>query len=200
MPTRPALEIWFEFASSYSYLSVARLEPLAEAAGIDVRCRPFLLGPIFAAQGWDTSPFVLYPAKGRYMWRDMERRATLYGLPFLRPERFPQNSLLAARIATVAAGEGWCLPFARAVYHAEYADGRDISEEPVIRDLLARIGQPADEVIARALSAENKLLLRRSTEEAEQRGVFGAPTFLVGTELFWGDDRLDDALAFAASI
>lgn len=199
MSTKPALEIWFEFASSYSYLSVARLEPLAETAGIEVRCRPFLLGPIFGAQGWDTSPFIIYPAKGRYMWRDMERRAALYGLPFRKPGRFPQNGLLAARIAVIAEQEGWCLPFARAVYHAEYADGLDISEEIVIRGLLANIGRPADELIARALSAENKLLLRQSTEEAARRGVFGAPTFTVGDELFWGDDRLEDALAFASS-
>ena len=200
MPSKPALEFWFEFASTYSYLSVARIEPLAEAAGVEVRYRPFLLGPIFAAQGWNTSPFVLYPVKGRYMWRDIERRAALYGLPFRIPDHFPQNGLLPARIALIAADEGWCLSFARAVYNAEYAEGLDISEESVIYGLLSSLHQSADQIISRASAEKNKLLLRDSTEEAGRRGVFGAPTFIVGEELFWGDDRLEDALAFAASI
>ena len=71
----PALDFWFDFASTYSYLAAARIRPLAAAANVQVRFRPFLLGPIFKAQGWDTSPFNLYEAKGRYMWRDMERLA-----------------------------------------------------------------------------------------------------------------------------
>ena len=92
----PVLDFWFDFASTYSYLSAARIRPLAAEAKVRVRFRPFLLGPIFKAQGWGTSPFNLYEAKGRYMWRDMERLAAGLGLPFRRPDPFPQNSLLAA--------------------------------------------------------------------------------------------------------
>ncbi len=75
MPNRPVLDFWYEFASPYSCLSALRIEKLAEDAGVTLRWRPFLLGPIFAAQGWNTSPFALYPSKGRYMWRDTARRA-----------------------------------------------------------------------------------------------------------------------------
>jgi hypothetical protein len=98
----PALDFWFDFASTYSYLAAVRIGSLAVKASVDVRFRPFLLGPIFKAQGWDTSPFSIYQAKGRYMWRDMERQAADLGRPFRRPDVFPQNSLLAARVATQA--------------------------------------------------------------------------------------------------
>src|SRR3984885_9787109 len=94
---RPVLDFWFDFASTYSYLAARRIGPLAAEAQVEVRFRPFLLGPIFKAQGWDTSPFNVYPAKGRNMWRDLERLSEDAGLPFRRPEPFPQNGLLAAR-------------------------------------------------------------------------------------------------------
>ena len=101
------LDIWFEFASTYSYLTVARAEPLLQAAGVAFEWRPFLLGPIFRDKGMDTSPFVLDPVKGAYMWRDLARRADRYGLPFTRPAHFPMNGLTAARIMTAARAEPW---------------------------------------------------------------------------------------------
>jgi len=98
----PRLTFWFEFASTYSYLAAARIEPMAKMAGVEVAWRPFLLGPIFQAQGWKTSPFNLFKAKGENMWRDMERQVQKYGLPSpMRPDEFPQNGLLAARLATI---------------------------------------------------------------------------------------------------
>ena len=103
----PALDFWFDFASTYSYLAVGRIGPVAAEAGVEVRFRPFLLGPIFKAQGWDTSPFNLYSAKGHNMWRDLERLSEDFGLPFRRPEPFPQNSLLPARVALVGLQQGW---------------------------------------------------------------------------------------------
>src|SRR5215475_14160686 len=96
---RPVLDFWFDFASTYSYLAAMRIGPLAQKADVRVRFRPFLLGPFFKAQGWTTSPFNLYPAKGRHMWRDLERSCAELQLPFRRPDPFPQNSLLAACVA-----------------------------------------------------------------------------------------------------
>ena len=95
----PALDFWFEFASIYSYPAIMRIGPLAAASGVAVHLRPFLLGPIFQAQGWNSSPFVLYALKGRYAWRDVERVCAELSLPFRRPEAFPQSGLLAARVA-----------------------------------------------------------------------------------------------------
>src|SRR5438874_9790669 len=103
----PALDFFYEFASSYSYITAMRIAPLAKNAGVTLRWRPFLLGPIFKAQGWDTSPFSLYPAKGRYMVRDCERQCADLRLTFRLPEPFPQNSLVAARVALVGLEEGW---------------------------------------------------------------------------------------------
>jgi 2-hydroxychromene-2-carboxylate isomerase len=195
---RPRIELWYEFASTYSYLSVMRVEKVAAAAQVEVAWRPFLLGPIFRAQGWNDSPFNVYPAKGRYMWRDMERLTAGYGLPFRKPSVFPRNGLLAARIALAAEPEGWCPDWTRAVFTAEFAHDRDIAEPAVLAGLLETLGQDPAAVLARAESAENKTLLREQTERAQARGIFGAPSFVVDDELYWGNDRLGDAIAKAA--
>jgi len=192
------LEFWYEFASTYSYLSVMRIEEVAAAAGVEVVWRPFLLGPIFTAQGWNDSPFNLYPAKGRYMWRDMERLAAGYGLPFRRPSAFPRNGLLAARVALVAAAEGWCPDWTRAAFSAEFAADRDIGDPAVVSGLLETLGQEPGPVLARAGAEENKVALRAQTERAQALGIFGAPSFVVGEELYWGNDRLGAAIAQAA--
>jgi 2-hydroxychromene-2-carboxylate isomerase len=128
----PRMDFFYEFASTYSYIATMRVAPLAEAAGVILRWRPFLLGPIFKAQGWDTSPFNLYPAKGRYMLRDCERQAAALGLTFRLPEPFPQNTLLAARVAVVGLEDGWGEEFSRRVYRAQFAEGRQIGEAQVI--------------------------------------------------------------------
>src|ERR1700691_2135728 len=103
--TVPSLDFWFDFASTYSYPTAMRIVPLPSTAGVTVKFRPFLLGPIFKAQGWNTSPFNLFPAKGRHMWRDVERICAALKLPFQRPEPFPQSSLLAARVALLGLGD-----------------------------------------------------------------------------------------------
>ena len=185
-------------ASTYSYLSVMRVEKVAAAAKIGVTWRPFLLGPIFRAQGWNDSPYNLVPAKGRYMWRDVARLAEGYGLPFERPSLFPRNGLLAARVALVAEPEGWCADFSRAVFAAEFAHDRDIADPAVLAGLLETLGQEPAAVLARAESAETKTRLREQTERAQKLGIFGAPSFVVDDELYWGNDRLGDAVAKAA--
>lgn len=191
-----ALEFWFEFASPYSYLSAMRIEDLAQTFGVQVHWRPFLLGPIFAAQGWPDSPFNIYPAKGRYMWRDMARRAAKWGITFQRPSHFPQNGLLAARVA-LAALDGKSGPeFCRQVYLHQFASGRDIADPATIVSCLEASGE-GSELLQTALTDLIKQKLHTQTDAAQRAGLFGAPSFLIGTELFWGDDRLEDALAFA---
>ena len=195
--SRPSLEFWFEFASTYSYLSAMRIDDAAKKKGVEVRWRPFLLGPIFAGQGWQTSPFNIYPDKGRNMWRDMERRAAAYGLAFVQPDPFPQHSLLAARLTVAGLEEGWGEAFARGVYEAEFAHGLNISRETVLEGILFKAGADPDAAFARAGSDETKAKLKAQTEEAISRHIFGAPTFMVGEELFWGDDRMDQAFDWA---
>ena len=195
----PVLEVWFEFASSYSYPGVARVESLAAAAGVPVAWKPFLLGPIFRAQGWNDSPFNLYPAKGRYMWRDLERVCARQGLPLRRPSVFPRNGLLAARIACAAAEAPWCPAFVRGVYHANFVEDRDIAEPAVLGAILDALGVSGAEVVAGAASSQAKTALRQQTETAAERGIFGAPSWVVAGELFWGNDRLEEAIAWATT-
>jgi 2-hydroxychromene-2-carboxylate isomerase len=192
------LQFWFEFASTYSYPAAARIEAAASDAGVRVDWKPFLLGPIFKGQGWTDSPFNVYPVKGRYMWRDLERLCAKYALPFRKPTQFPRNALLAARVACLAADQAWCASFVRAVYHANFAEDRDIAAAETIGAILETLGQPAHAVLGAAQQADNKDGLRQQTEAAITLGIFGAPSFVVGRELFWGNDRLDDALAWAA--
>jgi 2-hydroxychromene-2-carboxylate isomerase len=197
----PALDFWFDFASTYSYPAAMRIAPLAATAGITVRFRTFLLGPIFKAQGWDTSPFNLYPAKGRYMWRDLERLCADLSLPFHQPETFPQPSLLAARVALVGLAESWGEEFCRAVFRAEFGEADRIDDIATIARLLTRLGVAPDDVLAKAQSDPIKTRLRDETQTAQQLGIFGAPSFVTPDgELFWGNDRLEQALAWAADI
>ena len=192
------LEFWFEFASTYAYLSASRIETVAQAAGVELAWRPFLLGPIFAQQGLDDSPFNVFEAKGAYMWRDCKRLADGYGIPFERPSVFPRNGLLAARVAMVGARDGaaWLPTFTRAVYHAEFAEDADIASRDVIEPLLAAQGVDAAAILERAAADDNKRALREQTDRAAELGIFGAPSFTVGRELFWGNDRLGDALGW----
>jgi 2-hydroxychromene-2-carboxylate isomerase len=195
----PALDFWFDFASTYSYPAAMRIAPLAATAGVTVRFRPFLLGPIFKAQGWDTSPFNLYPAKGRYMWRDLERLCARLNLPFCQPDTFPQPSLLAARVALVGLAHRWGEDFCRAVFRAEFGEANRIDDLATIARLTARFGVDPGDVLAEAQSEPVKTRLRDETQTAQQLGIFGAPTFVTADgELFWGNDRLEQALVWAA--
>lgn len=189
------LEFWFDFGSTYSYLSAFQIEGVSD---VPISYKPFLLGPIFNQQGWDDSPFNIYPAKGRYMWRDMERRCAMHGIPFTKPSRFPRNGLLAARVACLASdsSEAWLPDFVRAVYRANFGEDREIGDAWEIRAILDSLGQPGADIIERVQTPENKQRLRDQTRRAGEIGIFGAPTFAVGGELFWGGDRLEDALAW----
>ena len=192
------LDFWFDFASTYSYPAAMRVALLARQSGVMVRFRPFLLGPLFKAQGWPTSPFNLYPAKGRYMWRDLERICFDLDLPFRQPEPFPQNSLLAARVALVGLSSSWGEEFCRGVFRAEFGDGRQIEDPTIIGDILSQLHIEAAPVLEAARAEANKAALRAQTEEAKQLGIFGAPTFVTADgELFWGNDRLERAIAWA---
>jgi 2-hydroxychromene-2-carboxylate isomerase len=197
MSQSPTLAFWYEFASTYSYPAALLVEERAVAKGVRVQWRPFMLGPIFKSQGWSDSPFNLQPTKGRYMWRDMERLCARHGLAWKRPSLFPRNGLLAARIAIqVEEDAAQVAAFSKAVFRANFAEDRDIADPALIAAILKDLALPAS-LLEQAASHEVKESLRRRGEEAVELGLFGAPSFLVGRELFWGGDRLDDALNWA---
>ncbi len=189
------LEFWFDFASPYAYVSAMRIEEWVSAVGIRVRWVPFLLGPVFKAQGWETSPFNLYPLKGRYMWRDVERLCNRGGLSFVRPEKFPQNALLATRLAVAGSEQEWLIAFCKRLLHEEFGRGKDISGRPAIESILGEFADDASLWLERARSPETKALLHERAAEAKRKRIFGSPSFITGDdELFWGDDRLEQAI------
>lgn len=193
------IEFWFEFASNYSYLSVMRIEAAAAKRGVAVRWKPFLLGPIFRSLGWNNSPFVLQKAKGDYVWADMTRQCRKHGLPWQRPSVFPRASLLPARVALVGAEQPWMGDYCRRIMTLNFVDDREIDDLQQVTEVLDQLGLPAQTILDPAQSESNKLKLRQQTEAAQHKGIFGAPTFFVGEEMFWGDDRLDDALVSASA-
>lgn len=191
-------EFWYEFASTYSYPAAMRVADLAAARGVTLVWRPFLLGPIFAAQGWRDSPFNLFPVKGRYMWRDLERICAARGLPFRRPDPFPQNTLLAARVALALEGDARAA-FTRTVYAAEFGEGLGIADRDRVAGLIAALGLDPEATVAAAESDANKAKLKSECARALELGIFGAPSLVTGDgELFWGDDRLEQGLDWAA--
>ena len=196
---RQTIEFWFDLGSNYSYLTAMRIEALASACEVDVAWKPFLLGPIFQSFGWESSPFVLQKQKGAYTWKDMERQAHKYGVAWKKPSTFPRRAILPTRVALVGRNEKWIGDFVRATMARNFVEDKDLDTEDAVREVLSSINLNADLVIAQAQSDENKQRLRRATESAASLGIFGAPMFFVGDEMFWGNDRLEDALAYANS-
>jgi len=198
-PQPPSIEFWFDPGSVYSYLSVMRIEETAQRAGVAVRWQPFLLGPIFDALGWKAPPFVVQKEKGAYVWQDMQRQCRKYGLPWRRPTVFPRRAVLPTRIAVLAAGEPWQSAWCREIMRLNYGEDRDVDTPEVATGVLERLGLPAARILEAAVGDENRQRLRAATQRASERGIFGAPTFFVGDEMYWGNDRLDDALEAAAA-
>jgi 2-hydroxychromene-2-carboxylate isomerase len=190
------IEFFFFHGSTYTYLTVMRIEKLAEAAGIAVRWRPFDVRAIMIEQ--NNVPFRGKPVKMRYMWRDIERRAARYGLPFVRPPQYPVDpENLANRVGVLAAGEGWGPEYTKALYRAWFLEDKAPGDPAHLAALLRELGRDPDAVVARANDEAIRAAYAASTDEARRRGIFGSPSFLAGDEIFWGDDRLDDALDWA---
>jgi len=194
----PEIEFLFEFGSNYSYLSVMRIEDEARRRSVRIIWKPFLLGPIFRALGFENSPFVLQKEKGAYVWRDMARQCRKYGLRWTQPSTFPRLGVLPLRVALIGVDKPWIGAFCRQVMELNFARDEDINHAEQLAPILTQLDLPAADILEQAQSEPIKTLLRQQTDQARSKGIFGAPTFFVGTEMFWGNDRLDDALLFAS--
>lgn len=204
MSTPPSIEFWYEFASTYSYPAAMRIQSKADAKGVRVIWRPFPLGPVgFAQQGLKDSVFNTVPVKGRYMWRDLARTCHREGLAFVKPSVFPRNSLRAARIAFLGEDQEWIGRFTRDVYNANFVHDRDIASREVLGHILSELGLDAEGILAAANERAHKDAFKLRAQEAMALDIFGAPSFIVrnggASELFWGFDRLDQALDWAVS-
>jgi 2-hydroxychromene-2-carboxylate isomerase len=190
------IDFWFTMGSTYSYLSVMRLAEVERAHDLKFRWRPFHL--LLILQDMKHVPFADKPAKSRYMWRDIERRAVMYGLPARLPAPYPAKQSIAANlIAIVGMREGWGVDFVRAAYRRWMQEGEETGSEPNVSASLRDIGLSPDRVLALANGKQANDLLLSETEAAKQLGIFGSPTFVVGKEIFWGDDRLEDAISWS---
>lgn len=192
------VNFWFEYGSTYTYLTVARIRKLAQTQGVKVHWKPFLLMPLMLEQGMNQGPFLPYPRKIEYMWRDIERRAAEHGIPYSRPSLYPPEEVLtSARLGVLGCREGWGEQFTEKVFALHWTENRLIGTEDNIRTSLESVGQDPTQAIERARTSENKAALKAQTEEAKRLGLFGSPSFLVDGELFWGDDRLEPAFEWA---
>jgi 2-hydroxychromene-2-carboxylate isomerase len=198
--TQPSLDFFYDFASPYACLSALRIRALGQASKVSLRWRPFLLGPIFRAEGLSDSPLNVFPLRGAYARRDVARRARRYGFEVHFPSTFPRHSVLASRVALVALSQGWGETLSEALYRAEFQEDRDIASAEVVGAVVAGLGQSAERVLSLAETPEVKGALRAQTEAAQGLGIFGAPSFLTQGELFWGDDRLEEALNWARGV
>jgi 2-hydroxychromene-2-carboxylate isomerase len=188
-------DFWFTMGSTYSYLSVMRLVELERSTGIQFNWRPFHL--LVILQEMKHVPFADKPAKSAYMWRDIERRAAMYGIPASLPAPYPaKQSIVANLVAIVGMRQGWGVDFVRAAYRRWFQLGQETGSEPNVSESLRDIGQEPEAVLALANAPDAKATLMAETDVAKGLGIFGSPTFVVGSELFWGDDRLADAISW----
>ena len=189
------LEFFYDFVSPYSYLASTRIEAEVAKVGGAVRFRPFLLGGVFNATG-NKAPIEV-AATGPYLQTDCSRWAKRHGVPFAWPARFPVLTVQPLRAAFAAEKLGKLVPYSHAMFRAYWVDGRDISDASVVEDVATKAGLPGAALIAEAPGY--KEALKAQTQEAVDRGSFGAPTFFVGQEMFVGNDRLDFAVEALAS-
>jgi 2-hydroxychromene-2-carboxylate isomerase len=187
---RPLVEFFFDYGSPFSYLADTQIPGIAARTGASIVYRPMLLGAVLKATG-NSSPMAV-PAKARYMARDLERWANRYGVAFQRsPFPFLGNTLRLMRGAVASQKLGVFDRYHPAVFSAAWGNRLDLGDEKVLRAVLLRADIDASELLRSIDDQGTKEALRRATELAVERGVFGAPTFFVGDEMFWGNDRLD---------
>src|SRR5688572_829404 len=192
---RSGIEFWFAIGSTYTYLSVMRLPQVERASGIPFHWRPFNVREIMVEQ--QNVPFSTKPVKRAYMWRDVERRAGMHGLPFKGQPPYPLKDLARVnRIAALAANEGWVAEYAQAAYRCWFSGHLDPSSDEGIRRVAGDLGKDVQLIMDAASRDISKQELDRLTQRARELGLFGSPTWVTKNELFWGDDRLEDALAW----
>ena len=189
------LEFWFGYGSTYTYLTVMRIEGALHGKGVDLAWKPFNLTVVMREKGFPKGPFIDRPDKLAYMWRDLERRARALALPYRKPVQYPVDSQTTVRVGYLAASEGWCNQFSRRVFQLNFLEGNPIGATGNLESALRDIGKDPESTIRRAHEPDIEEGLEKETRIALERGIFGSPNFLVGDELYWGDDRLEEAIS-----
>ena len=188
------IEFWFSIGSTYTFLSVTRLKDVERKFNVKFSWKPFSVRKIMLAM--DNVPFPpTKQVKVDYMWRDIERRAKSYGFEAKVPAPYPLKEFdLANRIAVIGMQEGWCSDYVCETYRRWFVDGLEPGSEPNVSQSLREIGQQPKKVLELAAYETTENAYQSQTEQAKSKRIFGSPTFIVNGELFWGDDRLEDAV------
>ena len=189
------IDFFYFFGSVYAYLSVMRIQALADAAKVAIRWRPFDVRFVMKE---NNVAFRTETLKVPYMWRDVERRAATHGIPFVKPPIWTTDpDLVHNRVGVVAAQGGWGGAFTVASFKAWYLDGMALGDRSCLEHVLKPLGKDVEAVLAQASSERIAAIYHEETAIARSHGVFGSPSFVVDGEMFWGDDRLEEALAWA---
>ncbi len=183
------VEYFFDYVSPFAYLADTQLRALAERSGAEIVYRPFFLAGVMQAA--KITPPINSPNKGAYMMTDIRRWVERYRVPLNPNPHFPVNTLHAMRAAVAAIGDQRFGDFHRAMFSGVWVEGKNLADEEVLRGAIDAVGLDGAAILARSKQAEVKDALRRNSDEAVERGAFGAPTFFIGEEMFWGNDRLD---------
>lgn len=194
------IDFWFSIGSTYTYLTVSRLNELSEQEGLVFNWHPFSVRKIM--MDMDNIPFTppSKKIKSDYMWRDIDRRASFYGLNPKIPAPYPLTQFdLANKLAILGMNEGWGIDYVISTYKRWFEQGKEPATEPNLSEILQELKLNKDEVIAQAQSAEIENKYLENTEKAYSLGVFGSPTFIFEGEVFWGDDRLEDCIKWVKS-
>tara|TARA_B100001939_G_scaffold347888_1_gene371150 strand:- start:10887 stop:11495 length:609 start_codon:yes stop_codon:yes gene_type:complete len=191
-----SIEFYFDFSSSYSYVAHRKIEDLAGELGLSLHWKPISLGAIFTALEHRLPK--MGSAKQKYIWHDVERSAAEQGLPYVWPDPFPMNSIPAMRGFYFLQDQDPALAktYARAVFAAAFGEGRDIARPDILIGIVERLGFDPESFKAGISSEDIKTRLKAETAAAQEKGIFGAPTFLCRGEMFWGADRLASLEAF----
>lgn len=184
-------DYYFDFGSPASYLAFTQLGKLTADTGATAIHKPMLLGGVFQATG-NHSP-VTVPAKGKYTFTDFARFAKRYGVPLVSNPHFPINTLMLMRgaMGLQMSDAARFMPYCQAIYHAIWVDAKNMNDPATVGQVLHAAGFDPAAMVALANQQTTKDALKAATEAAVARGVFGAPTFFVGEQMFWGQDRLD---------
>ena len=195
-----SIDFWFSIGSTYTYLTISRLNEVSTQEGLTFNWYPFSVRKIM--MDMDNIPFTP-PAKkikSDYMWRDIERRAGFYGFNPKIPAPYPLTQFdLANKLAILGMNEGWGIDYVISTYKRWFEQGKEPAIEPNLSEILQELKLNKDEVIAQAQSTEIENKYLENTEKAYSLGVFGSPTFIFEGEVFWGDDRLEDCIKWVKS-
>ena len=184
-------EFWFDFGSPASYLAWTQIAAIERETGATAQHRPMLLGGVFQATG-NQSPATI-PAKGKYTFDDFDRFARRYGVPLKRNPHFPINTLMLMRgaVGLQLREPARFIAYCDAVFRAIWVHAQNLNDPATVGDVLHQAGFDPQALLAMTQDSEVKDTLKAVTQQAIDRGIFGAPTFFVGTQMFWGQDRID---------